>query len=103
MKAIFVSPAQKLVELIDIAPDVEAWKIKLGAERIDHQTLNLDLGLLAVVDDTGLAMGLPEYSIFASAMNTRIRLAGDTLVVKGDETDWLDASDSDIERLDICF
>ena len=103
MKAIYINPALKSVELIEISTDVDDWKQQIGAQWLDHQTLSTELGLLAVLDDEGLAKGLPEFTIFASVMNTRISLAGETLVVKSLGEDWVDATEADIQRIDVCF
>ena len=101
MKAILISPGRRVVELVDVSTVVDEWKTLISADRIDHQTISVEL--MVVVDDNGIAAELPEFSLYAEAMRTRIVLAGDALVVKSGEDEWADATQDDIEALDVIF
>ena len=103
MKAIFISPASKTVELVDVADNSAAWREKLGADRVALQTINQHLGLIALVDDNGIEKGLPSFSLFVAALNIRTFLHGDTLIIKSAENGENEATETDIDWLDICF
>lgn len=103
MKALHISPANKTLTIIDIDPDIEAWQQKIGAAMVGHQTLSMEPDLLAVVNDNGIASGLPTFTIFAPAMRNRITLAGNALVVTSDEEAFVDVTDEQVKLLDVVF